>query len=73
MNQLSHPQTQSGIYRRKRMDHLESISGKKFCTSCGTTKPVEQVKIYKSDNGKQGMPRCDQCQARRVEFMKGKK
>ena len=62
---MPYPKSESGAWKRKRNDMLESVSQQKYCTSCNRLKPVEEVKIYRGRNG-EGMPRCNECQARRL-------
>lgn len=73
MNELQpYPKTYSGQWKRKFTDELESISKTKYCTSCNTLRPLEQVKIYRGGSGI-GVPRCDTCQSKRLAYMKGRK
>ena len=72
-DELSTPTSYGGKYKRRQNDNLEAISGKKFCTSCMTLKPVEKVKIYKSMKSKVGVPRCDECQAKRKAYLESRK
>lgn len=66
------PLTQSGRWKRKKMDELKAITGTAYCTSCQALCPKENVKIYRTRGGI-NRPRCDACQARRVAHMKGEK
>ncbi len=72
-DQPSYPTHPSAIWKRKQNDAMEAASGLKFCTSCRTLRPVNEVKIYRSVNKKHGMPRCDTCQANRMKALKERK
>ena len=66
---LTYPTTAAGRYKRRQTDLLESISGLKYCTSCNQLKPVAQVKVYRSTNGRGAVPRCNDCMERRRAAM----
>lgn len=69
MNHLAYPTSPGGIYKRKLTDQLEAISGLKYCTSCNQLRPVAQVKVYRSTNGRGSVPRCNDCMERRRAAM----
>lgn len=75
-DQLNVPTTKPGINNRKQSDTWAELSGQRFCTSCQRSKPKDEVKIYKP-RGKnstcRGMPRCDECQKRRLEILNARR
>lgn len=61
------PETQSGRWKRRFSDNMADLTGRRFCTSCRGTKPVEEFKLIRRNNV--SMYRCTKC----IEFRKNMK